>query len=121
MATLLRNRTLNLMIAVLAFVLFTFAPQMLCQQMADGASATPGAPACHAMQPDAKPPLQGGSQHACCKLCVCHPGITALPTTAGPQPLLRAGQPLLYSALAAAPPARRFTTKSSPRGPPLPL
>jgi hypothetical protein len=125
MAKLLRNRTLSIMIAILAFMAYALAPQMLCEMQASPAKAMQMAaemPACHGAHATAGEPLHhGGGTHACCKLCVCHPAVTALPTTLALQPVLNAGKPVLQRAVSAAAPARIFTNKSSPRGPPLHL
>lgn len=124
MHKLLRNRTLSIMIAILAFMAYALAPQMLCQAQA---AASP-VPACHQAQSDSATLQQQGGmdgkdhkQHACCKLCVCHPGITALPTALTAQPILYAGKQVLHRAASVAAPVRVFTNKSSPRGPPLHL
>jgi len=131
MTKLLRNRTVTFMLAILAFMTFTLGPDAWCPMQARAVAAQAVGQAmasCHEMAPPAQvhgsqPSKQAhnGGQHSCCKICVCHPGISALPATSVMPPMLAAARFLPHRALHAAVPQRAFTNKSSPRGPPLQL
>ena len=121
MRKLLRNRILTIMIAIFAIVSNLLAPEVLSQMQAR-AGVMPmmaAMPLCHGGGGDGQKAPEGSTQqHACCKVCVCHPAASGLPSA----PYLPATFPASRAMLNEAAPAGKvvvcFNNKSSPRGPP---
>jgi len=132
MGKILRNRTLSLMIAIFAIITNVLSPEVLSEVQGQGRTAS-GLEICHSMMSmqmesemdsmsssdaNVEPRSAGMKGHACCKVCVCHPAATALPTAFFMPVLLPLSQEALPAPRKAGLPPSKFSTKSSPRGPP---
>lgn len=111
------------MIAFFAIITHVFSPDVLAQMQGKPGMML-GLETCHEMQsmdmPDAETDSQDGmaKDHACCKVCLCHPGVTSIPPTLYAATFLLALPGALPFPLNADVTPNRFSTKSSPRGPP---
>ncbi|MYM22607.1 DUF2946 domain-containing protein [Duganella sp. FT135W] len=120
------------MIALFAIITNVLSPEALTQVQSTADSAS-RMEICHAMMAmpmasdmDAMGPADADSAprdgatkgHACCKVCVCHPAATALPTAFYVPTLLLPSHQTLPSPGKVGLPPGKFSTKSSPRGPP---
>lgn len=120
MRKLLRNRMLTTMIAIFAIVSNLLAPEVFSQMQAraGGMPMMAAMPICHGGGDRQQAPEDTTQQHACCKVCVCHPAASGLPSA----PYLPATFPASRAILNQAAPVGKvvvcFNNKSSPRGPP---
>ncbi|TFW21430.1 DUF2946 family protein [Duganella callida] len=124
MSQRLRHRLVMFMIAVMAIIAFARAGvmdntmgSMAGMQMCHGAgmpmAMQPGEPSAGHRPADGAMP-----DHACCKVCVCHPGLSALPPGFHACVLPAAARAIETVAARVVAAAGVFSTKSSPRGPP---
>lgn len=118
MSKLARNRMLTIMIAIFAIVSNLLAPRVYAQ-MQVRADTMPMMAMCHSAAGNSQPATDGApQQHACCKVCVCHPAATGLPTAPYLPATFAASRAMLNDAAPAGEVLVCFNNKSSPRGPP---
>ncbi|MYM67321.1 hypothetical protein GTP45_10810 [Pseudoduganella sp. FT55W] len=133
MTKLLRNRTLSIWIAICAILSFALTPEVLCQVMPRTAMSQNMA-ICHAqmqsmdtmesmesmesMQAMGEQGKPMAKSHSCCKVCVCNPASSALPSPPYFHPLPPAAHDVLAPQTQATIAAAVHCNKSSPRGPP---
>lgn len=115
-----------MMIAIFAIVSNLLAPEVFSQMQAS-AGAMPELEICHAAGYGASniisqpAPLSDGAaqQHACCKVCVCHLTGSGLPSPPYLPTFFPASRAVLSESAPDGAAVTSFSTKSSPRGPPL--